>query len=210
MGQKVNPNSIRVLINKNWLSRWFSEGKDYVDALNEDLQIRRLIESTLNVKNAAISEISIERYAKKASITIKTARPGIIIGKKGSDIEKVKKKISSITNSEINLNIIEVKKPETNANIIANSIAQQIEKRVSYKRAMKKAIQSAMRMGCQGIRVCCSGRLSGAEIARTEWFKKGRIPLHTFRADIDYALAEANTTYGVIGIKVWVHNEEKK
>lgn len=203
MGQKVNPIGFRVGAGKTWDSRWFAQGKNYVKNLDEDFQIRKFVEKI--TKNASVSKIVIERQAKKVVVTIKTARPGVIIGKKGADIEKIKVKLNKITNSEVVLNIVEVKKPETNANLISQAIAQQIEKRVSYKRAMKKSIQSAMRLGVKGIKVSCSGRLQGAEIARTEWYKEGRVPLHTIRANVDYALGEANTAYGVIGIKVWVY-----
>ncbi len=206
MGQKVNPVGFRIGFNKSWDSRWYAEGQEYVDGLNEDFKIRKYIND--NIKNAAISKVLIERQAKKTTVTIQTARPGIIIGKRGADIEKIKNKIKSFTDSEVSLNIVEIKKSETNAELIAQSIAQQIEKRVSYKRAMKKAIQAALRMGAKGVRINCSGRLSGAEIARVEWYREGRVPLHTLRANVDYALAEANTAYGVIGIKVWVFKEE--
>lgn len=206
MGQKVNPIGLRVGYSKTWDSRWYAEGKEYVKSLNEDFKIRKYIND--NIKNAAISKVVIERQAKKLSVTIQTARPGIIIGKRGSDIEKIKSKFSKITGAEVSLNIVEVKKPETNAELIAQTIANQIERRISYKRAMKKSIQAAIRLGAKGIRVNCSGRLSGAEIARVEWYREGRVPLHTLRAGVDYALAEANTSYGVIGVKVWVYKED--
>jgi len=206
MGQKVNPIGFRVGYNKTWDSRWYAEGDRYVQVLNEDFKIRKYIKSS--VQNAGICKVVIERQAKKAIVTIQTARPGVIIGKRGSDIEKIKNKLNSITDSEVSLNIVEIKKPETNAELVAQSIAQQIERRISYKRAMKKSIQSALRLGADGIRINCSGRLSGAEIARMEWYREGRVPLHTLRANVDYALAEANTAYGVIGIKVWVYKKE--
>jgi small subunit ribosomal protein S3 len=206
MGQKVNPIGFRVGYSKTWDSRWYAEGKEYVKSLSQDFKIRKYIND--NIKNAAISKVIIERQAKKLSVTIQTARPGIIIGKRGSDIEKIKSHFAKITGAEISLNIIEVKKPETNAELIAQTIASQIERRISYKRAMKKSIQAAIRLGAKGIRVNCSGRLSGAEIARVEWYREGRVPLHTLRAGVDYALAEANTSYGVIGVKVWVYKED--
>jgi small subunit ribosomal protein S3 len=206
MGQKVNPIGFRIGYNKVWDSRWYAEGKDYVKALDEDFKIRRYINN--NVQNAGICKILIERQINKTIVIIQTARPGIIIGKKGADIEKIKNNLNKITSSEVSLNIVEVKKPETNADLIAQTIAQQIERRVSYKRAMKKSIQSALRLGVTGIRINCAGRLSGAEIAREEWYREGRVPLHTLRANVDYALAEANTAYGVIGVKVWVYKED--
>lgn len=203
MGQKVNPIGFRVGAGKAWDSKWFALGGDYVKNLSEDFEMRKYLAGI--TKNASVSKIVIERQAKKVIVTIQTARPGVIIGKKGADIEKIKQRLNKITNSEVNLNIVEIKKPEANANLIAQTIAQQIEKRISYKRAMKKSIQSALRLGVKGIKISCSGRLLGAEIARTEWYKEGRVPLHTIRANVDYALGEANTAYGVIGIKVWVY-----
>lgn len=206
MGQKVNPIGFRIGYNKTWDSRWYAEGASYVNVLNEDFKIRKYISST--VQNAGICKIVIERQAKKVIVTIQTVRPGIIIGKRGSDIERIKGKLAKITDSDVSLNIVEVKKPETNAQLVAQSIAQQIERRISYKRAMKKSIQWALRLGADGIRINCSGRLSGAEIARMEWYREGRVPLHTLRANVDYALAEANTSYGVIGVKVWVYKKD--
>lgn len=203
MGQKVNPIGFRVGTTRTWDSKWFALGSDYVENLDRDFQIRKSLSSI--TRNALVSKVIIERQAKKVIVTIQTARPGVIIGKKGADIEKIKLKLNKISGSEVVLNIVEVKKPETNPTLIAQNIAQQIEKRVSYKRAMKKAIQSAMRLGAKGIKVSCSGRLQGSEIARTEWYREGRVPLHTIRANVDYALGEANTAYGVIGIKVWVY-----
>jgi len=205
MGQKINPICFRLGINKNWDSNWYAKKSDYSRFLHEDIQIRSHI--LKNNKNAAISKVIVERPAKKAIVTIQTARPGVLIGKKGNDIEKIKEKLKKIIKSDISLNIVEIKKPETNAALIAQNIAQQIEKRVSHKRAMKKAIQSALRYGTKGIRITCSGRLMGAEIARSEWYREGRVPLHTIRANVDYSVCEANTAYGVIGIKVWVYNE---
>jgi small subunit ribosomal protein S3 len=205
MGQKVNPIGLRLGINRTWDSRWYSE-KDYAKLLHQDLAIREYL--TNNLQQAAISRIVIERPAKKACLSIYSARPGILIGKKGSDIEKLKQKLESLCKTDVVINIIEVRKPELDAKLIADSIAQQIERRVSFRRAMKKAMQSAMRLGALGIRVNCSGRLGGAEIARMEWYREGRVPLHTFRSEIDYGLGVAKTTYGTCGIKVWVYKGE--
>lgn len=205
MGQKINPIALRLGINKTWDSRWFSE-KNYADLLHQDLKIRKYIKD--NLHQAGVSKIVIERAAKKARINIHTARPGVLIGKKGVDIEKHRVNLNKISNTDITINIIEVRKPELDAVLIAESIAQQIEKRVSFRRAMKRSMQSAMRLGAKGIRVNCSGRLGGAEIARMEWYREGRVPLHTFRSDIDYGVATAKTTYGTCGIKVWVYKGE--
>lgn len=205
MGQKINPIGLRVGINRTWDSRWYAD-KDYAAQLHEDIRVREYIKKTLS--NAGISKVVIERPAKKARITIYTARPGVLIGKKGADIEKVKNGIAKITKSEVHLNIVEVRKPEIDATLVAESIAQQLERRVAFRRAMKRAVQTALRLGAQGIRINCSGRLGGAEIARMEWYREGRVPLHTLRADIDYGIARANTTYGVIGIKVWIFKGE--
>lgn len=202
MGQKVNPIGFRVAVNKDWDSKWYAE-KEYANQLHEDLQIRDYLKKAL--KMAGISRILIERPAKKACITIYTAKPGVVIGRKGSDIEKIKTQIAKFTKSEVQLNIVEVRKPEIDANLIADSIAQQLERRVAFRRAMKRAIQSCLKMGGKGIRINCSGRLGGAEIARMEWYREGRVPLHTLRADIGYGTANAYTTYGVIGVKVWVY-----
>lgn len=207
MGQKVNPIGLRVGINRTWDSRWFSE-KNYADQLHEDIAIRKLVKKILAA--AGISKVLIERTGKILRVTIHTARPGVVIGKKGADIEKVKNSIAKITKSEVHLNIVEVRKPEIDATLIAESIAQQLERRIAFRRAMKRAVQSALRFGAQGIRINCSGRLGGAEIARMEWYREGRVPLHTLRADIDYGTARANTTYGVIGLKVWVFKGEIK
>ena len=206
MGQKVNPIGLRLGINRTWDSMWYSKF-GYAEMLHEDIRMRSKIENAL--KNAAVSRVLIERLAKKAVINIYTAKPGVVIGKKGGDIENIKKELSAITNSEVQLNILEVRKPEIDATLIAQLIATQLEKRVSFRRAIKRAVQSAMRYGAKGIRVNCSGRLAGAEIARMEWYKEGRVPLHTLRADIDYGIARSNTTYGVIGLKVWVYKGEK-
>ncbi|MCT8991015.1 30S ribosomal protein S3 [Chelativorans sp. SCAU2101] len=206
MGQKVNAIGLRLGINRTWDSRWFAGNAEYGQLLHEDLKIRDYIENEL--KQAAISKVVIERPHKKCRVTIHTARPGLIIGKKGADIEKLRRKISQMTEAETHLNIVEVRKPEIDARLIAQSIAQQLERRVAFRRAMKRAVQSAMRLGAEGIRINCSGRLGGAEIARIEWYREGRVPLHTLRADVDYGTAEAKTAYGVCGVKVWVFKGE--
>ncbi len=206
MGQKTNPIGFRLGINRTWDSRWFAEKGEYGDLLQEDLKIREYLTSEL--KQAAISKVVIERPHKKCRISIHSARPGLIIGKKGADIEKLRRKLSVMTNSETHLNIVEVRKPEIDATLVAQSIAQQLERRVAFRRAMKRAVQSAMRLGAEGIRITCGGRLGGAEIARTEWYREGRVPLHTLRADIDYGTAEAHTAYGVCGVKVWIFKGE--
>lgn len=206
MGQKVNPIGLRLGINKTWDSRWYANDGDFADKLHEDLKIRQHIKKRL--ANAGVSKVVIERPSKKAYISIHTARPGIVIGKKGGDIEKIKKEVSKITKDEVHLNIVEVRKPEIDSTLIAEGIAQQLERRVAFRRAMKRAVQSALRLGAQGIRINVSGRLGGAEIARMEWYREGRVPLHTLRADVDYGVAEAHTTFGVIGIKVWVFKGE--
>ncbi len=206
MGQKINPVGFRLGINRTWDSRWFAEKGEYGALLQEDLKIRDYLNKEL--KQAAISKIVIERPHKKCRISIHSARPGLIIGKKGADIEKLRRKLSVMTNAETHLNIVEVRKPEIDANLVAQSIAQQLERRVAFRRAMKRAVQSAMRLGAEGIRITCGGRLGGAEIARTEWYREGRVPLHTLRADIDYGTAEAHTAYGVCGIKVWIFKGE--
>lgn len=206
MGQKVNPIGLRLGINKTWDSRWYANDADFANKLHEDLKIRKHIKKRL--ANAGVSKVVIERPSKKAYISIHTARPGIVIGKKGGDIEKIKQEIGKITKDEVHLNIIEVRKPEIDSTLIAEGIAQQLERRVAFRRAMKRAVQSALRLGAQGIRINVSGRLGGAEIARMEWYREGRVPLHTLRADVDYGVAEAQTTFGVIGIKVWVFKGE--
>jgi len=206
MGQKTNPIGFRLGIIKSWESRWFSE-KDYSKLLQEDINIRKFLMKKLSA--AGISKVVIERPAKLAKITIHTSRPGVIIGKKGSDIEKLKKEIGNITEGDVSINIVEIKKPELDSQLVADNIAQQLERRVAFRRAMKRAVQSAMRLGALGIRVNCSGRLGGAEIARTEWYREGRVPLHTLRADIDYGVSRANTTYGICGVKVWIFKGEK-
>ena len=202
MGQKTNPIGLRLGIIKSWESRWFSE-KNYSELLQEDINLRRFLMKRLS--SAGISKIVIERPAKLANITLYTSRPGVIIGKKGSDIEKLKKSVTKMVSGDVNINIVEIKKPELDSQLVADNIAQQLEKRVAFRRAMKRAVQSAMRLGAEGIRVNCSGRLGGAEIARTEWYREGRVPLHTFRANVDYAIATAQTTYGACGIKVWIY-----
>ena len=205
MGQKTNPIGLRLGIIKPWESRWFSE-RDYSKLLQEDIDLRKFLFKKLS--SAGISKIVIERPAKLANITLHTSRPGVIIGKKGSDIEKLKKSVSKMISGDVNINILEVKKPELDSQLVADNIAQQLEKRVAFRRAMKRAVQSAMRLGAGGIRVNCSGRLGGAEIARTEWYREGRVPLHTLRADVDYGVSRANTTYGICGVKVWIFKGE--
>lgn len=203
MGQKTRPIGLRVGINRTWDSRWYAGGAEYADNLHQDLAVRRHIDKTMRF--AGVSKVLIERSAKKVRVTIHTSRPGVIIGKKGADIENIKNSLSKLVGSEVNLNVVEIRKPEMDAKLIGESIAQQLEKRVSFRRAMKRAMQSAIKLGAQGIRINCSGRLGGAEIARMEWYREGRVPLHTLRADIDYALVEAHTAYGIIGIKTWVY-----
>jgi small subunit ribosomal protein S3 len=205
MGQKVNPIGLRVGINRTWDSRWFA-GKDYADLLHEDLRLKKYL--TERLAQAGVARVIIERPAKKARITIHTARPGVVIGKKGADIEKLRSELGKMTKSEVSLNIIEIRKPEIDAKLIADNIAQQLERRVAFRRAMKRAVQSAMRLGALGIRINCSGRLGGAEIARMEWYREGRVPLHTLRAEIDYGEGTAKTTYGICGVKVWVFKGE--
>tara|TARA_Y100000590_G_scaffold220183_1_gene249251 strand:- start:150 stop:836 length:687 start_codon:yes stop_codon:yes gene_type:complete len=206
MGQKVNPISLRLGINRGWDSVWFAKKKEYGKLLIEDYKIRNYIKE--NIVNSGVSQVVIERTAKKCIVSIYTSRPGFVIGKKGSDVDKIKKNLSKISSSEVSLNIKEVKKPELNAFLVAENIAQQLVKRIAFRRAMKRAIQSALRLGAKGIRVCVAGRLGGNEIARTEWSREGSVPLHTFRADVDYAEAEALTTYGIIGVKVWIYKGE--
>ena len=203
MGQKVNPIGLRLGINRSWDSIWFAKKKEYGKLLIEDYKIRDYIKK--NIINSGVSEVIIERSAKKCIVSIYTSRPGFVIGKKGSDVDKIKQNLSKISSSEISLNIKEIKKPELNAFLVAENISQQLVKRISYRRAMKRAIQAALRLGARGIKVCLSGRLAGNEIARTEWLREGSVPLHTFRANVDYAEAEALTTYGIIGVKVWIY-----
>ena len=206
MGQKVNPIGMRLQVNRTWDSRWYADTKDYGDLLLEDLRMREFIKK--DCAQAGVARIIIERPHKKCRVTVHTARPGVIIGKKGADIEVLRKKLAAMTTSELHLNIVEVRKPELDAHLVGESIAQQLERRVSFRRAMKRAVQNAMRMGALGIRVNVAGRLGGAEIARTEWYREGRVPLHTLRADIDYSNVEAMTPYGIIGIKVWIFKGE--
>ena len=206
MGQKVNPISLRLGINRGWDSVWFAKKREYGKLLIEDYKIRQYIKK--NIVNSGVAQVIIERTAKKCTISIYTSRPGFVIGKKGSDVDKIKKSLSKISRSEISLNIKEIKKPELNSFLVADNIAQQLVKRISFRKTMKRAIQSALRLGARGIRVCLSGRLGGNEIARTEWLREGSVPLHTLRADVDYAEAEALTTYGIIGIKVWIYKGE--
>jgi small subunit ribosomal protein S3 len=205
MGQKVNPIGLRVGINRTWDSRWFADG-DYAQLLHEDLRLKKYLQKRL--AQAGVSRVVIERPAKKARVTIHSARPGVVIGKKGADIEKLRGDLAKMTGSEVHLNIVEIRKPEIDAKLVAENISQQLERRVAFRRAMKRAVQSAMRLGAQGIRITCSGRLGGAEIARTEWYREGRVPLHTLRADIDYGESTAMTTYGTCGVKVWVFKGE--
>ena len=205
MGQKVNPIGLRLGINRTWDSRWYAD-KAYAKNLHEDFKIRAFVEDKL--KQAGISRVVVERPAGKARVTIYTARPGLIIGKKGADIEGLRLKLQKISSADVTLNIVEVRKPDLDSKLVAESVAQQLERRVTFRRAMKRAVQNAMRAGAGGIRINCAGRLGGAEIARTEWYREGRVPLHTFRANIDYGVAKAHTTYGVIGIKVWIFKGE--
>lgn len=202
MGQKINPIGLRVGINRTWDSRWFAV-RDYAKKLVEDLKLREYVEERL--KPAGISRVIIERAAKNTRVTVHTARPGVIIGKKGADIEKLRSDLSQRAGGDVSLNIVEVRKPELDAQLVAEGVAQQLERRVSFRRAMKRAVQSAMRLGAQGIRINVSGRLGGTDIARMEWYREGRVPLHTLRADLDYGLAEALTTFGIIGVKVWIY-----
>ena len=206
MGQKVNPISMRLGINRTLDSRWYAGKNEYSTLLKEDLDIRKMIMKDL--KNAAISKVVIARPHKKCLVTIYSGRPGLIIGKKGSEIENLRKKLQKLTPSDVVVNIVEVRKPETNATLVAENIAQQLERRVGFRKAMKRAVQSAMRLGAKGIRINCAGRLGGAEIARTEWYREGRVPLHTLRADVDYGESTAFTTYGATGIKVWIFKGE--
>ena len=208
MGQKVNPIGFRIAVNKNWRSRWFAGKKEFADLLQEDIRIREAVQTRL--KEAAISNVFIERYANRVRVTIRTARPGLVIGRKGEDIEKLREQLGKMTKKEVYIEIDEVKKPDIDAKLVAESIALQLERRVSYRRAMKRAIQMAMDVGADGIKVLASGRLGGAEISRSESYKEGRIPLHTLRADIDYGTATSRTVAGAIGIKVWICKKDEK
>jgi small subunit ribosomal protein S3 len=206
MGQKINPIGLRLGINRTWESRWFAKGEEYAELLHADIRIREFLKSRL--KNASVSRVVIERPHKKCRITIHTARPGVVIGKKGADIEKLRREISKMVDGEVFLNLVEVRKPEMDATLVAESIAQQLERRVAFRRAMKRSLQTTMRMGALGCKIMCGGRLGGAEIARTEKYADGSVPLHTLRADIDYGFAEAKTAMGIIGIKVWIYKGE--
>ena len=206
MGQKVNPIGLRLGINRTWDSRWFANKGEYGELLHEDIKIRNALMKQL--KQAAVSKVVIERPHKKCRVTIHSARPGVVIGKKGADIDKLRKKVADMTKSEVFINIVEIRKPEIDARLVAESIAQQLERRVAFRRAMKRAVQSALRLGALGIRINCSGRLGGAEIARMEWYREGRVPLHTLRADLDYGVATAHTTMGACGVKVWIFKGE--
>lgn len=202
MGHKINPIGFRLGINRTWDSRWYAED-NYAEMLHEDIKIRKFL--TDKLKQASVSKIIIERPAKKARVTIYSARPGVVIGKKGADIENLRREVAKLTKADVSLNIVEIRKPEIDAQLVSDNIAQQLERRVSTRRAVKRAVQSAMRLGAQGIRINCAGRLGGAEIARTVWYREGRVPLHTLRAEVDYATSSAHTTYGVCGIKVWIY-----
>ncbi|NOR51254.1 MAG: 30S ribosomal protein S3 [Gammaproteobacteria bacterium] len=206
MGQKVHPTGIRLGITKDWTSKWYAESKDFATLLNVDLKVREFLQKKL--ESASVSRIQIERPARNAKITIHTARPGLVIGKKGEDIDKLRRILSSMMGVPVHVNIEEIRKPELDATLVAQGIAQQLEKRIMFRRAMKRSVQNAMRLGAGGIKVNVGGRLNGAEIARSEWYREGRVPLHTLRADIDYGTAEANTTYGIIGVKVWIFKGE--
>ena len=203
MGQKIHPTGFRLAVSRNWASRWYASNRDFAGMLAEDIKVREYLKAKL--KNASVSRILIERPAKNARITIYSARPGVVIGKKGEDIENLKKELAVRLGVPVAVNIEEVRKPEIDAKLIADSITQQLEKRIMFRRAMKRAMQNAMRLGALGIKIMSSGRLNGIEIARCEWYREGRVPLHTLRADIDYGTSEAKTTYGVIGVKVWVY-----
>ncbi|MBT6392742.1 MAG: 30S ribosomal protein S3 [Nitrosomonadales bacterium] len=207
MGQKINPIGFRLGVTKDWSSKWYSNSKNFASLLQNDIKVREFLNKKL--ANAAVSRIVIERPAKNAKITIYSARPGIVIGKKGEDIETLRSSLQSLMGIPVQLNIEEIRKPEVDATLIAQSIAQQLEKRVMFRRAMKRAMQNAMRLGAQGVKIMSSGRLNGIEIARSEWYREGRVPLHTLRADIDYGVARAQTTYGIIGIKVWIFKGER-
>jgi small subunit ribosomal protein S3 len=206
MGQKVNPIGMRLGVIRTWDSRWYANSREYGKLLHEDMAIREYLKAEL--KQAGVSKVIIERPHKKCRVTIYSARPGVVIGKKGADIEKLRKKVADMTGSEVHLNIVEVRKPEIDAYLVADNIAQQLERRVAFRRAMKRAVQSAQRMGALGIKITCAGRLGGAEIARTEWYREGRVPLHTLRADVDYGVATAHTAYGTNGVKVWIFKGE--
>jgi len=206
MGQKVHPNGIRLGIVKDWTSKWYADSKDYADLLNNDLAVRAYLKKKL--AQASVSRIQIDRPAKNAHITVHTARPGVVIGKKGEDIDALRKEVSALMGIPVHISIEEIRKPELDAQLVAESVAQQLERRIMFRRAMKRAVQNAMRLGAGGIKINIAGRLKGAEIARSEWYREGRVPLHTLRADIDYGIAVAVTTYGVLGVKVWIFKGE--
>ncbi|HHI94217.1 MAG TPA: 30S ribosomal protein S3 [Gammaproteobacteria bacterium] len=206
MGQKVHPTGIRLGIVKDWTSKWYADSKNFADTLNMDLKVRDFIKKKL--KSASVSRVQIERPANNARVTIHTARPGIVIGKKGEDVERLRKDVTNMMGIPVNINIEEIRKPELDAVLVAENVAQQLERRIMFRRAMKRAVQNAMRLGAQGIKIRVAGRLNGADIARAEWYHEGRVPLHTLRADIDYGTIEASTTYGIIGVKVWVFKGE--
>ncbi|MCG6861712.1 MAG: 30S ribosomal protein S3 [Chromatiaceae bacterium] len=206
MGQKVHPTGIRLGIVKDWTSKWYADTKDYADLLNKDLEVRAFLKKRLS--QASVSRIQIDRPAKNAHITVHTARPGVVIGKKGEDIDRLRKEVSAMMGIPVHISIEEIRKPELDAQLVAENIAGQLERRIMFRRAMKRSVQTSMRLGAQGIRVNIAGRLNGAEIARSEWYREGRVPLHTLRADIDYGFAEAKTTYGVLGVKVWIFKGE--
>lgn len=206
MGQKVHPTGIRLGIVKDWTSKWYADSKDFADTLNMDLKVRDHVKKKL--KSASVSRVQIERPANNARITIHTARPGIVIGKKGEDVERLRQEVTKMMGIPVSINIEEIRKPELDAALVAENVAQQLERRIMFRRAMKRAVQNAMRLGAQGIKIRVAGRLNGADIARAEWYHEGRVPLHTLRADIDYGTIEANTTYGIIGVKVWVFKGE--
>lgn len=205
MGQKVNPKGLRVGIIRDWEGRWFAD-KNYLELLHEDLKVRKFVKTKL--QQAGVPKVEIERAANRVKVSIHAAKPGIVIGRGGAEVENLRKQLEAMTGKQVAVNIVEVKKPELDAQLVAESVAQQLEKRVSFRRAMKQTVQRTMRQGGQGIKISCSGRLGGAEIARTEWYSEGKVPLHTLRADIDYGFAEANTTYGKIGVKVWIYKGE--
>lgn len=205
MGQKVNPKGLRVGIIRDWEGRWFAD-KNYLELLHEDLKVRKFVKKKL--QQAGVPKVEIERAANRVKVSIYAAKPGIVIGRGGTEVENLRKQLEAMTGKQVAVNIVEVKKPELDAQLVAESVAQQLEKRVSFRRAMKQTVQRTMRQGGQGIKISCSGRLGGAEIARTEWYSEGKVPLHTLRADIDYGFAEANTTYGKIGVKVWIYKGE--
>ena len=206
MGHKVHPTGFRLGVIKDWTSTWYADSKNFPEFLNADLKVRAFIKEKL--KQASVSRVQIERPARNARITIHTARPGIVIGKKGEDVESLRQQVSKMMGVPVHINIEEVRKPELDAYLVAESVAQQLERRIMFRRAMKRAVTNAMRLGAKGVKICVAGRLNGSEIARTEWYREGRVPLHTLRADIDYGFAEANTTYGIIGVKLWIFKGE--